>query len=226
MDWRGRRGAAASEPAVSEQRARAHQAAIDAWRSAGWPARAPTAAEDVQIKRCLCKYLEASFPGKLSAAEALEIVLEGLQAFIPLLLVRPTRTYNTQPGAGDLLEWLTNASLEKLAGRRPACPEHPQFTQPSSVTQDEALTDSLLGADPDAVRAGLRTLVADGLTVDFLIITQYLDLGEVAPSRPPRPSQVANELMSHRLLVGVQVTESDVSSVLLRFRDRLVRVAS
>lgn len=223
MDGWQRRGGAATVDEL-QARARAYRAAVEAWAYAGWPRRAPNADEYVQIQRCLGDYLEASFPGKFSASKRSDIVLEVLREFIPLLHVRPIRSARIQPSPEDLLRWLDNIALDLYVGGSSGI-ERRQFTERDSIIEDEALTRLLLRADPAAVRAGMRALVVERRSIDFLIMTQYLDFGALDMTQPPTPADVAERLRGHYLLSGDRITEFQISTVLSQFRNRISTVA-
>ncbi|GAA4713446.1 hypothetical protein GCM10023215_65510 [Pseudonocardia yuanmonensis] len=230
MDRRGRphRATARLRSADSNKRSKAYQTAVNAWRSAGWPSRAPTAAEYVEIRRCLADYVVITYQGRVSQETAEEIVRLAVHLFGPHMFTRPAAGQGPQPSPEDLLNWLLDTGLDAARGKMPetAHSEHyPWLRRPTPVAQDREVAESLFSATPEAVQTCLRHLVAKRLDVEFVIVTEYLDLAKPAPAEPPRCSQVAERLSGHRLLAGVVVTERHVEQVLLSFRNLLSKVA-
>jgi hypothetical protein len=193
----------------------AFTAAVTAWRLAGWPQPPRARAGYQQVQCSLCDYLKVAFGGVFTEEQRSQIVENTLTAFMAPLHARPVRGDTPRPE--DLVHAVENAALERHdpasypdGGNRPA-------VEARSEEDDERLTHLAFGATPAAVRAGLAGLAADGKQAEFLIITQYLDLGDLA-GEPPKSSEVVAKLKPLESTSGV-IDELAVRAVLLKFRD-------
>lgn len=84
---------------------------------------------------------------------------------------------------------------------------------------DEWLALRAVGAKPEVVRAGLAQLVTARKRLDFLIVTQYLDLADDGDRMlPPRSAQVMARLG------GEVSSEEAVRRAITAFRERLARI--
>lgn len=219
-----RRVAQAGNPPVStERRRRAKDAVAAAWRSAGWSHRPRRGVNYQPLCHCLCEYLEASFPGAFSPSEVSETVEKTLQAFMAPL--HAGRVLASELSYQGLLGELDDQALERFRSSGQPLDDHPFGVTPSTVAEDEELTRALFGADASAVRTALRQLADEGEAVNFLIVSQYLDLGQQWPGRAPKATHVVMEFKDHELLVGVRITEQLVRQALQDFRIRLRRSA-
>jgi hypothetical protein len=120
------------------------------------------------------------------------------------------------PSPVELADAVRNAVLDQLGD--PSPDDDLELGGPTE-REDELLAFRAVGAKPDVVRKGLAQLVAARERVNFLIVTQYLDLAEHERTTPPRAVQVVT-----RLGVGV-TTEQAVIQAMTLFRERLARIS-
>lgn len=188
---------------VTPEVAEATAAVTAAWREAGWP-RPPCRRLDYRhVQQALVQYLRVAFAGTFTAAERDSIVGTTLVAFMAPLHARVEQPANREPE--ELVRAVRDAALDRGQATVPRRP---------SDERDDWLTQIAFGASPDQVREGLRTLQRDDKSTAFLIVTQYLDLGDVT-GEPPRAAEVAANL--NRAASTEPLSEQHVRDVLSTF---------
>jgi len=133
-------------------------------------------------------------------------------AGVPVRLHRGVSPWGPSPV--ELADAVRNAVLDQLGN-----PDVDLELAGPTEREDELLAFRAVGAKPDVVRTGLAQLVAAAEPVNFLIVTQYLDLAEHERTTPPRAVQVVA-----RLGAGV-TTEQAVIQAMTAFRNRLTQIA-
>jgi hypothetical protein len=201
---------------------RARRAVAEAWKNRGGPAPLRTEADYRIVEERLADYLALAFPGIVESSRT-GIVVETVESHMARLLAHPRQGGRSRTGIGrgsecDLLASLADdAALELLTGGELTRSGGWDRFGPSQ-SDDEWLARLAIGAVPDAVRAGLRELVALRARTDFRIITQYLDLADRDRTRPPRSAEVVAHLRDET------VSEHRVRRSILAFRDRLAQI--
>jgi hypothetical protein len=170
-----------------------------AWRAVEtrWPRRRWTLADYSQVTTLLEIYFHEVFP-RLDPVRCRQIVAAAVEEF----LTTWHRQAASRAHAGnrspfplpvDVHDAVMDAMLERGGDSRGTNAEvAPARAQPvgPSVRADISLTKVAVRAHPDAVRAGLRELFAEGDRDDFCVITAYLDLADPDLGRPPPTSKV------------------------------------
>lgn len=109
-----------------------------------------------------------------------------------------------------------SAAVNELGG------EHAHGVTHGSIDDDARLTGALFNASPDAVRKAMAQLSAEGLVLDFVIITEYLDAKTSTPR--DRVRVVAQSLRRQELLIQEHVTNDVVRNAVSRFGRRVQSV--
>ncbi len=110
----------------------------------------------------------------------------------------------------ELVQALEDAALDRAE----------ETPRPDSSRDDDRVTALAFGACPARVRVGLAALARAGKALDYQVVTQYLDLVELDPTRPPKSAGVVAALQS------TAVTVSRVRQILLDFRQQVQAVSS
>jgi hypothetical protein len=186
-------------------RADAREAIVRAWKAAGWPRPPRTETGYEHLQQCMAIYLQILFP-EISPSRRDDIVGQALREFMAPLHARRHR--HDHPPPEDLVRALEDVALDQAddllwVGRN-----------------DQQVATLAFGATPEDVRVGLAGLAVDGKALEFRVVTQYLDLVDLDPSRPPSSAEVVAGLGSGT------ATEQMVRQALLDFRQRLKAVAA
>lgn len=174
-----------------------------AWGEAGWPQPLRKRLDYRQVQRALVHYLRAVFAGRFSDAECQSIVTATLTTFMAPLHAGMTGT--SRQGPEELVSAVRDAALD--ANRKATGPRR------SSDERDTWLTHIAFGVSPDQVRDRLKILQRRDESTEFLIVTQYLDLGDLTGEAPPA-AEVAAKL--NRAVSG-GISEERVRKVLSGF---------
>jgi hypothetical protein len=153
----------------------------------------------------MAAYLAIVFP-EIGQPRRDDLVGRTLDSFMAPLHARRSR--NNQRDPEELVQALEDAALD------PA--ETPRL---GSGRNDGRVTSLAFSATPDRVRIGLVALAVAGDALDYQVVTKYLDLVDLDPTRPPSSGKVAAALRP------AAVTEHRVRQVLLDFRQRVEAVA-
>jgi len=193
-----------------------------AWVSVieGWADPLRTEADYEFAQNSLIKYFTRNVRD-LAEARTRDVVAAAVTRFrarwhagVPVRLHRGVSPWGPSPV--ELADTVRNAVLDQLGD--PSPDDDLDLAGPTE-REDELLAFRAVGAKPDVVRKGLAQLVAAAERVNFLIVTQYLDLAEHERTRPPRAVQVVA-----RLGAGV-TTEQAVIRAMTLFRERLARIS-
>lgn len=186
-------------------RAGAREAIVQAWKAAGWPRPPRIGTGYEQIKHSMGAYLEIIFP-EINESRRDEIVDRALRGFMAPLYTRRPR--HKHPAPEDLVRALEDAALDHAGD------------EPLVGPNDQQVAALAFGATPTEVRVGLARLAIDGKALEFQVVTRYLDLVDLDPTRPPSSAEVVTGL-------GLDaVTEQMVRETLLDFRQRVRAVAA
>jgi hypothetical protein len=178
---------------------------VQAWKRAGWP-RPPWSPRDyARLKKHMAAYLAIVFP-EIDELRRDDLVGRTLDTFMAPLHARRPRHYQRDPE--ELVQALEDAALDRAE-------ETPRL---GSGRNDGRVTSLAFSASPERVRIGLAALAAAGDALDYQVVTKYLDLVDLDPTRPPSSVEVAAGLRP------AEVTEHRVRQVLLDFRRRVEAV--
>ena len=210
----------ATSAELARTRRRAFEAAVQVWTAAGWPRTPLTPEHYEQLQTHLCDYLEARFVNRFSQREKNAIVMATLIGFMAPLYARPLM--KEVPNPGDLLHRVADEALGRLA-RSPSSNDVVEFRSRSVDQEDEALCAGLFSYHITAsdVKATLRSLVLKGDVLEYLAVTQYLDLADSERTRRPLFWEVADKLKPLERKLGTAIDEHAVQAALCRFWNRL-----
>jgi hypothetical protein len=150
----------------------------------------------------MASYLDRLFP-EIDQGECAEIACEALVRFMAPLLAHRDR--GEHPAPEDLVRALEDAALDRAAAERGP-----------SDRDDQRVATLAFGVDPARVRLGLANLADDGATLEFRMVTRYLDLVDLDRTRPPSSAEVIAGLAA-----DITATELRVRQTLLDFRHRV-----
>lgn len=186
-------------------RAEAREAIVRAWKAAGWPRPPRTETGYEHLQQCMAIYLQILFP-EISPSHRDDIVGQALRKFMAPLHAH--RYQRNQPPPEDLVRALEDAALDQADDL------------PRVGRNDQQVATLAFSATPENVRVGLAGLAVDGRALEFRVVTQYLDLVDHDPTRPPTVAEVVAGLGPGT------ATEQMVRQALLDFRQRLKAVAA
>jgi hypothetical protein len=187
-------------------RKEAQAAVVQAWKRAGWP-RPPRSRRDyARLEQRMGAYLAVVFP-EIDERRRGDVVGRTLDGFMAPLHARRPPDYQRDPE--ELVQALEDAALDRTE-------EAPRL---GCGRNDERVTALAFSATPTQVRIGLAAVAAAGNAFDYQVLTQYLDLVDLDPTRPPRSAEVAAGLRP------AVASEHRVRQVLLDFRRRVEAVA-
>jgi hypothetical protein len=187
---------------IAAVRADAREAITREWKTAGWPQSPRRLADYERLQGCMASYLDRLFP-EMDQSECAEIARQALVRFMAPLLARRDR--GEHPAPEDLVRALEDAALD-----------HAPAEQAPSDRDDKRVATLAFGVDPARVRLGLENLADDGATLEFRMVTRYLDLVDLDRTRPPSSAEVIAGLAG-----DTTVTELRVRRTLLDFRHRV-----
>jgi hypothetical protein len=192
-----------------------------AWTSItdGWPDPIRTEDDYAVVRDSVVDYFTAALP-TMGGDTVREVVTAALERSAAVwhsgaAARRRNGTDRRGPSPTELAAAARDAVLDVHFGAAGA--REPGSTGPSA-REDEQLALRAIGAEPDLVRRGLAELVADRERVQFLVVTQYLDLADAARTTPPRSAQVV------RRLDGEVLDEDEVRRAITAFHARLRRI--
>jgi hypothetical protein len=150
-------------------------------------------------------YLRILFP-EISPSRCDDIVGQALREFMAPL--HACRHRHGQLLPEDLVRALEDAALDQADDL------------PRVGRNDQQVATLAFNATPDDVRVGLARLAVDGRALEFRVVTQYLDLVDLDPTRPPTVAEVVAGLGPDT------ATEQMVRQALRDFRQRLKAMAA
>jgi len=180
-------------------------AVVQAWRRAGWPQPPRSRRDYARLEQRMAGYLAVVFP-EIDEPRRGDLVGRTLDGFMAPLHARRPRDLWRDPE--ELVQALEDAALDRAE-------ETPRL---GSGRDDERVTALAFSATPTRVRIGLAALAAAGNALDYQVVTQYLDLVDLDPTRPPSSAEVVAGLRP------AVVTKHRVRQVLLDFRRRVEAV--
>ncbi len=203
---------------AAEARREAHAAAAAVWAGIGRPATAGGGVQEanyIWLHDSFTALVKIRFAGQLSAEDMAAIVESCLQSFLAPLYVRHVVEERVSPE--DLLVMVDNKAIDRMGGD-PIC-DRSQQAVTESHDEEDAFIRGIFGQDVTAegYRSALRAVRLTGQRVEYLVVTQFVDL---TSERTPRPEDVASRLAS--ALPGI--TDHEVQTALLRFSGRLARL--
>ncbi len=154
----------------------------------------------------MAAYLAVVFP-EIDERDRDALVCRTLEGFMAPLHARRPRDDPRDPE--ELVQALEDAALDRTG-------ETPRLGR---SRDDDRVTALAFSATPTRVRIGLAALAAAGNALEYQVVTQYLDLVDLDPTRPPSSAKVVAALQS------AEVTDLKVRQVLLDFRRRVEAVA-
>ena len=198
----------------------AFEAAVQVWTAAGWPRTPLTPEHYEQLQTHLCDYLEARFVNRFRQREKNAIVMVTLIGFMAPLYARPLM--KEVPNPGDLLHRVVDEALGRLADS-PLSDDIVECGSRSVDQEDEVLCADLFSyhITVSDVKATLRSLVLKGDVLEYLAVTQYLDLADSEHTRRPLFWEVADKLKPLERKLGIAIDEHAVQAALCRFWNRL-----
>jgi len=206
---------------MGEQRERAGRTRDEAWAAvvAGWPQRRWDPADYERVYALLAGYYQTRFP-QLDLVTCRGVVTAAVGTFMADWYAGlPARVRGGNGGAFPSAREVSDAVADAVLERHGLCDGSAgaDLLGPN-VHDDESLAALALRAKPDAVRAGLRELFAEGARDDFLVISQYLDMADAALGRPPPTAAVVARLQG-------AVGELAAREAIVAFQARLKRIA-
>ncbi len=180
-------------------RADARAAVVQAWKRSGWPWPPRSPRDYARLEQLMAAYLAVVFP-EIDEQRRGVLVGRTLDRFMAPLHAQGLRGDWRDPE--ELVQALEDAALDRAE----------ETPRPDSSRDDDRVTALAFGACPARVRVGLAALARAGKALDYQVVTQYLDLVELDPTRPPKSAGVVAALQS------TAVTVSRVRQILLDFR--------
>lgn len=156
------------------------------WHEGSWPMPPRSHDEYTRIRSGLVTYVLKQFADLVETAECHQLVESTLTMFMAFLHVgRPARGSPADPG--DLVRAVEDAVLDWVSQRSDISPSD------GLNTNDAMLVRQAFGGlvSPDLYRSVLADLVAEGRTLEFRVISAYVEELEQPSSSPPDPREVA-----------------------------------
>ena len=196
----------------------AKQAVARAWHSTGW-SRHPRRGVDYRpLRAALHRYVELTYGTE--PAVTTEIVDATLRAYLAPMHAR--RIHIGELSGEALLGEADDQALDRTLMPNAVNElngEYAHGVTRSSIADDARLTRALFNVHPEAVRKAMAQLSAEGLVLDFVIITEYLDANAVTAS--DRVRVVTQSLRRQELLIHQHVTNDVVRNAVSRFGRRV-----
>ena len=192
--------------------------AVKAWASDGWPAHLPAHSVH-QVQGHLEEYIALCFPDQFSWEVRTSIAVVALKA--SLAQAHPAALAEA-PTVDDLLHAVMDEALDRLESGDPLRPSlHSRAIE--SGSRDQEIVWEIFGnhVPRKAVLDALKVTLARRETLEFHVVTKYLDLTDVGKSRPTLGRVVEALQPVSRELGLPTITEAEVQSALFRFCNRL-----
>jgi hypothetical protein len=205
------------EPRDAARRA-AKRAVAHAWYATGWSRRPSRGVDYEPLRTALGRYVELTFdtPPELTK----DIVDAALRSYLAPMHAR--RIHIGLLSDNGLIGEAHDQAL-RLTQRSGTVNEFDGeyahgFTR-SSAADDARLTEALFNARPEAVRKAMAQLSSEGLKLDYVIMTEYLD--SKTPLLGDRVRQVTQTLRRQKLLIHKEIRYDTVRNVVSRFGRRV-----